>query len=252
MSEKPFLSVIMPCFNEETNLRRGVLGEVAGFLNKQKYGFEVIVVDDGSTDQSRKLVDQFSQNHPGFRLLKNPHRGKAFAIKKGVEKARGKIVLFTDMDQSTPLDQVTKMLPFFKKGYQVVIGSRGQTRAGFVWWRKLASGVFGFTRRLLLLRQIIDTQCGFKAFTSKTARDLFSRLLIFQKAKKVKGWKVGAFDVELLFIAQKQGYRMAEVPVAWQDKDIAKGKERKFLTESKEMLKEILRVKGNDLKGRYD
>ncbi len=132
-----------------------------------------------------------------------------------------------------------------------MIGSRGQRRAGFSLLRQVASNVFRLIRQFLLLREISDTQCGFKAFKGKIAKDLFRRLLIFKKSKKVKGWRVGAWDVELLFVAQKRGNKIVEVPVKWEDKDLAEGKKRKFFKESKEMLKEILRVKWNDLRGYY-
>lgn len=249
--QKPYLTVIIPCYNERRNLERGVLQEVENYLQKQKYSSEVLISDDNSTDKSLEIVAKFCQKHPRFKLLKNPHGGKAFAIRAGVQKAQGEIVLFTDMDQSTPINQLTKLLPCFEKGFSVVIGSRGEGREGFSLIRKLGSATFRFIRQKLLLRRIVDTQCGFKAFKGAVAKDLFSRLLIFEKSKKTKGWRVGAFDVELLFIAQKLGYRIAEVAVIWQDRDIALGKQRKYFKESKEMLKEILRVKLNDLRGRY-
>lgn len=249
---KYFLSVVIPCYNEERNLQRGVLSEVERYLKKQKYTSEVIISDDGSTDASIEFVEKYCQKHPRFKLLKNPHGGKPFAVRAGVKNARGKIVLFTDMDQSTPINQLSKLLPLFKEKYDVVIGSRGQTRAGFSLFRQIASSSFRLFRQTLLLRNISDTQCGFKAFKSKVAKDLFSRLLVFKKVKKAKGWRVGAFDVELLFIAQKRGYKIAEVPVKWQDEDVATGKQRKFVKESKQMLKEILRVKLSDLQGAYN
>lgn len=251
MKKKIYLSVIIPCYNEEENLKRGVLGRVERHLNQQKYPYEVIVSDDGSTDGSLAFLEKYSKTHPQFKLLKNPHVGKPFAIRSGINQAQGEIVLFTDMDQSAPINQVAKLLPYFKKGLDVVIGSRGQERAGFSLFRQLASHVFRFIRQRLLLKEIVDTQCGFKAFKNRVAKDLFSRLLIFKEAKKTKGWRVGAFDVELLFLAQKQGYKIAEVAIQWQDQDVASGKGRKFFQESQEMLAEILRVKFNDLLGRY-
>jgi len=249
---KPYLSVVIPCYNEESNLNRGVLDEVKKYLKKQPYSWEVIVSDDGSVDKSVDFLEKYCRKNPGFILLKNSHGGKPFAVRAGIKKAKGKIVLFTDMDQSTPIKEVEKLLPFFEKGYEVVIGSRGLKRKGFSFFRRLASKVFLFLRKGLVLKEINDTQCGFKAFKSKVAKDLFSQLLIFKNPTKVKGWRVGAFDVELLFIAQKRGYKIAEVSVEWKDKDVANGKQRKFLKESWTMLKEILRVKINDLKGFYD
>ena len=250
--DKPHLSILIPCYNEESNLKRGVLDEVKKYLKRQSYFWEVIVSDDGSTDKSVDFLEKYCQKNPDFILLKNLHGGKPFAIRAGIKKAKGKIVLFTDMDQSTPIKEIEKLLPFFEKNYDVVIGSRGLERKGFSFFRRLASRVFLLFRKALLLRNINDTQCGFKTFKNSVAKDLFSQLLIFKNPAKVKGWRVGAFDVELLFIAQKRGYKIAEVPVEWKDKDIAQGKQRKFLKESWAMLKEILRVKINDIKGLYD
>lgn len=250
--KKIYLSIVIPCYNEEKNLKRGVLDQIDEYLRKQKYVWEVIISDDGSTDGSLDFLKKYCRQHQEFRLLENPHGGKVFALKSGVELAKGEIILTTDMDQSAPIAELDKLLPFFKKGYQVVIGSRGQERKGFSLLRRLGSAVFRFFRQKLLLKEIVDTQCGFKAYQQKAAKDLFPRLLIFKKAQKVKGWRVGAFDVELLFIAQKKGYRIAEVTVKWKDEDIAQGKQRKYFKESKQMLQEILQVKLNDLRGFYD
>ena len=249
---KPYLSVVIPCYNEGENLRRGVLDQINHYLSKQKYKSEVIISDDGSSDESVELIEAFLKTHPDFCLLKNHHAGKPFAVRSGIEKARGEVVLLTDMDQSTPLNQVARLLPFFDQDYEVVIGSRGQKRVGFSVWRQISSGLFGGFRRIFLLRKIIDTQCGFKAFKNKAVKNLFSRLLIFKEASKAKGWRVSAYDVELLFVAKKRGYRIAEVAVKWEDRDVAQGKERRFFKESKEMLKEILRVKLSDVQGKYD
>lgn len=249
---KIFLSVVMPCYNEEKNLKRGVLDEVADYLEKQKYQSEVIISDDGSTDGSLAFVKDFIKEHSTFRLLENKHAGKPYAIRSGVRKAQGEVILFTDMDQSAPIEDITKLLPFFKKGNDIVIGSRGIERKDFPWYRKVMSWGFRTIRGLFLLRGIQDTQCGFKAFKNQVAKDLFERLLIFKESKEIKGWRVGAFDVELLFIAQKRNYKIAEVVVNWEDKDAAVEKQKDFLKESKEMLKEIIRVKINDVRGKYE
>ena len=125
---QPYLSVIIPCYNEKENLERGVLDEVAEFLEKQDYDYEVIVSDDASTDESRELVKKFVDNHPKFRLLENEHGGKAWALRHGLKEAKGEFVLFTDMDQSTPIEEVKKLLSKTKNGFQVVVGSRGKAR----------------------------------------------------------------------------------------------------------------------------
>jgi glycosyltransferase involved in cell wall biosynthesis len=251
MRKRPFLSVVIPCYNEEVNLERGVLSQVENYLKKQNYPSEVIVSDDGSTDGSVKLIEKIIKNKPCFRFLKNRHAGKPFALRSGLIKARGEIVLFTDMDQSAPIDQVEKLLPWFKKGFDLVIGSRGRARKGFPWYRKIISSGFRLFRRTILLREIVDTQCGFKALRRKAGRTVFKKMRVFAKEEKTTGWRVGAWDVEMLFVAEKLGYKIKEIPVVWADKDVAQGKKRNFIKESKEMLKEILRVRLNDLLGYY-
>jgi len=246
-----FLSVVIPCYNEEANLKRGVLREVNDYLQKQKYSWEVIISDDGSTDKSKDLAEKFAKAHRGFRLLKNQHGGKPYAVWQGIKKAQGEIVLFTDMDQSTPIKELAKLIPFFDK-YEIVIGSRGLERENFSLIRKVGSSVFRNFRKIILLRDIDDTQCGFKVFRKDIAEKLFPRLQFFKESEKVKGWKVTSFDVELLFLAEKSGYKIKEVPVEWFDRDVSKGKERSYSKESVEMLEQIIRVKINDIKGRYN
>jgi len=247
-----FLSVIIPCYNEEKNLKRGVLEEIDHYLKKQGYLSEVLISDDGSTDDSLKIVEKFVKYHPRFKLLRNEHRGKPFAIKSGLAKSRGEVILFTDMDQSAPISEIEKLLPWFKKGFDLVIGSRGKERENFPWYRRTLSWGFRFLRRMILLRNIIDTQCGFKAFHREAGRAIFKKMQIFKQVGEAKGWRVGAWDVEMLFVAEKLGYKIKEVPIKWEDRDIAIGKQRSFVKESKEMLLEILRVKINDWRGEYD
>lgn len=248
---KPYLSVIIPCYNELANLKRGVLTEVEESLSKQKFSWEVIISDDASTDGSFEFVEKYVAGKEKFRHLKNPKGGKAFALKSGVEKAKGKYVLFSDMDQSTPISEFNKLKPFLDEGFQVVIGSRGFRRENFPLLRRLASPMFLTFRRLLILPQIRDTQCGFKCFKTTVASEVFSRLEVFRRTPGV-GWRVGAWDVELLFVAQKMGYKIKEVTVDWRDTDTSTSKQRKFIQESLEMLKEVVRVRKNHLLGRYD
>lgn len=250
---KKYLSVVIPCYNEEENLKTNVLKEVYDYLSSQSYSWEVLISDDGSTDKSIDIVERFVKRHQGFEVLKNKHGGKPWAVWKGIEAAKGEIVIFTDMDQSTPIREVEKLLPFFDNGYRVVIGSRGLKREGSPLIRQIMSLGFRVVRGIFMLSAVNDTQCGFKALKTKVAKEVFPKLQFFQEIdKEVKGWKVTAFDVELLFIIQKWGYKIKEVVVDWKDRDLATGKMKNFSKESKEMAKEIMRVKINDLKGKYN
>jgi len=248
----PYVSVVVPCYNEVENLQRGVLQEMHAYLSRQPWSYEVIISDDGSTDDSRELVRQAVADLAHFCLQPNPHQGKPGAVWAGIQAAQGEIVLFTDMDQSTPIDQLNRLLPAYASGFDVVIGSRGAQRANFGWYRRLGSAIFRTFRRLLMLRHISDTQCGFKSMRRSVALELFPRLDAIQQAEDVKGWKVTAFDVELLYLAERAGHQIAEVTVAWANRDVATGKGKSYLRESKEMLEQICRVKWNEIRGRYD
>ncbi len=248
------ISVIIPCYNEENNLKNGVLNEVYNFLKTQKFNWEVIVCNDESTDNSLKLVKDFVSKHDGFKVLDLPHGGKPSAVWGGIKEAKYSIVLFTDMDQSTPLKELTKLLPYFDKGYDFVIGSRGSSREGNSLIRKIMAKGFLFGRRLVLLPNIIDTQCGFKAIKTDLAQKIFPNLQFFKDKSDKKGWRVSAFDVELLFMAQKWGYKIKEVEVDWKNEDLSttKGDDTKrFKKESTQMLQEIVRVIKNNLQGVY-
>mgnify|MGYP001236581631 CR=1 FL=1 len=247
------ISVVIPCYNEENNLKRGVLEQVYDYLNKQKYKWEVIVANDASSDNSLKLVEKFVKKHPGFSVLDLPHGGKPSAVYAGIKKAKYGYILFTDMDQSTPISELAKLIPYLGKN-EVIIGSRGIFRNGNSLIRKLGSLVFLNFRRLIILPKIIDTQCGFKVIKTEVAKKIFPHLSFF-KENITGGWRVSAFDAEMLFMAQKWGYKIKEIPVIWQDEDISNTKGNKtksYLKESLQMVKEIWRIKINDLGGKYE
>jgi glycosyltransferase involved in cell wall biosynthesis len=249
------ISIVIPCYNEENNLKNGVLDEVYKFLKEQEFNWEVIVCNDESTDGSLKLVKEFVSKHKNFKVLDLPHGGKPSAVWGGIKEAKYPIILFTDMDQSTPLSELNKLLPFFSKGYDVVIGSRGMLREGNSFLRKIGGPVFLFLRRLVLLPQIIDTQCGFKALKTDLAKKIFPNLEFFKDKSSKTGWRVSAFDVEMLYIAQKWGYKIKEVFVSWKNEDLSttKGDDNaRYKKESKQMIQEIIRVKKNDIQGIYD
>jgi len=247
------ISIIIPCYNEENNLKRGVLNEVADYLKTVDFKWEVIIANDESTDNSLKIVQDFAKKHGNFRVLNLLHGGKPSAVWGGIKAAKYPYVLFTDMDQSTPLGEISKLLPYANE-YDVILGSRGRDREGNSLIRKLMATAFLAFRRLILLPNIIDTQCGFKMFNTKVARHIFPNLQFFKDTTDKKGWRVSAFDVELLFMAQKWGYKLKEVIVNWKNEDISDTKgdnNSRFKKESINMIQEIIRVKKNDLKGLY-
>jgi dolichyl-phosphate beta-glucosyltransferase len=254
---RPHISIIIPCYNEEKNLKRGVLDEVYQYLGEQNYAWEVIIVNDESTDNSRDLVERFIENTASFSLLDILHGGKPAAVWAGVQQAEGEIVLFTDMDQSTPIRELGKLYPWYTKDYDVVIGSRGTTREGFSIVRRIGSAVFRDLRRLFLLRSISDTQCGFKSCRRDAALKVFPHLQFFKRKDRPKGWKVSAYDVELLYLFERAGYAIKEIEVEWQNRDESdtkdqKGEMARYLKESVEMAREVIRVQLNRVKGLYD
>lgn len=246
------ISVILPNYNELQNLERGVLDEIEKYFASQSYKSEIIISDDGSTDGSLAFIDKFIATHPRFRLLKNKHAGKPFALRSGVKVAVGEYVLFTDMDQSTPIDQLDKLIPYTHDGFKVVIGSRGIRRRDSSLLRQFASVVFLLARKIFLLRSIKDTQCGFKLFETNLAKKIFSRMRIFGRNNSATGWKVTAYDVEMLFLSEMLGEEIQEVRVVWKDEDTSVAKKRNFIKESIEMFLEILRVRINYMLGKYN
>ena len=249
-----FITIIIPCYNEEENLKRGVLREIYSYLKKKKFDWEVIISDDESSDNSKELIEREIKDLKGFKIIVNAHGGKPKALYSGVRKAKGDYVLFADMDQSTPIKELDKLLPYVNE-YGVIIGSRGMEREDFPFYRKLGSAVFMKFRKMMLLPEIEDTQCGFKLFNRKVALDAFPKLEFFKSMKNVKGWTVTSYDVELLHIVKKMGFKIKEVEVEWLYRDASTSKGgslEKYVKESKSMAQQIIRVKLNDVRGLYD
>lgn len=247
----PFLSVVVPAYNEERRLPQ-TLETIVAYLNRQSYTSELIVVDDGSSDHTAQVVESFVASHPRVKLIRNDHRGKGFAVRSGMLAAHGHIVLFSDADLSTPIEEIGEMLPWFDHGYGVVIGSRegkGARRIQEPFYRHIMGRVFNLIVRLLTVRGIDDTQCGFKAFRDDVARDVFARMRLYgENAKPITDAMVTGFDVEVLFLAQKAGIQIKELPVEWQY-----GNETKVnpLKDSYRNLRDVVLVRWNDWRGAY-
>lgn len=247
-SPRPFLSVVIPAYNEEQNIKKGAADKVLSYLAKQGYSWEMILVDDGSIDKTAELLETFARKDKRVRLIKNPHQGKAATVTTGVLAADGQIILFTDMDQATPISEVEKFLPWFEKRYDVVIGSRSG-REGAPLVRKLMAFGFMVLRTLLLRLPFRDTQTGFKAFSRDAAGKIFKSLVIFGHGGVIKGAAVKAgFDLEVLYVARKLGLKIEEVPVVWQ----YQGSMRVHpVRDSLEGLKDMLLIRWYALNGKY-
>jgi|GEM_PF-91154 len=248
--ENPFLSVIIPSFNEKLNLSRNVLDQVNDFLVKQDFSWEVILSDDGSTDGTAQELANYTDAHPGFRLLANNHAGKGPTVKAGMLAAKGDWRLFTDFDQSTPIQEIKKLWPFMKS-YQVISGSRevsGAMRDKEPLHRHIMGRGFNFLVQLLAVPGMLDTQCGFKLFSAAATEKLFSSLYIYGGNLPMKHAFTGAFDVELLFLAHKYHFPMVEVAIIWHHYQSDRVNP---VRDSLRMLRDILKIRWADMTGKY-
>lgn len=247
----PYLSVVIPAYNEAARLPTS-LHKVLAYLEGCDYPYEVLVVDDGSTDATAQAVEQAASEHPHLELVRNPHRGKGFAVRTGMLKAKGEYILYSDADFSAPIEEVEKLLPYLQKKYHVAMGSRegvGSARYDEPRYRHIMGRVFNTLVRLMALPQFHDTQCGFKAFRKDAAHTLFRNLHLYgDKAGDVKGAMVTGFDVEVLYLALKWNYKVKEVPVRWY---YSKSANVSPVRDAYRMFKDISRVRLNDLRGLY-
>lgn len=249
MVSRPKLSVVLPCYNEVRNIQKGVLTNIYTFLKQQPYRWEVFIVDDGSTDDSRGLIQAFIKKYPGFTLIENKHMGKAKAVVRGVLEAQGEIVLFSDFDQATPLAEINRLVPYFPQ-YDIVIGSRKDQRKGAPISRRIMARGFMMLRNMLLGLGVEDTQCGFKAFKRVQAQTLCKKLRLYKDRRSVSGSSVTAgFDVELLYIARKLGYTIKEEPVQW---NYVETRRVSVVKDSWEGLRDLIRIKIHDIQGVYE
>jgi glycosyltransferase involved in cell wall biosynthesis len=245
-----YLSVIIPAFNEEKNFERGALKEVQEYLSTQDYNYEVVLVDDGSEDKTNSLLNSFVKNKQQWRLVAIPHQGKYKAIKKGIETAQGSLILFTDFDQSTPLSEAEKLLDAVEDGKEIAIGSReipGAEREQEPFYRHLMGKGFNLMVRMITGLPYADTQCGFKVFEKDAIKEIIKKVVVAEK-RQVADAYTGAFDVEILYLAEKMGYQTIEIPVKWRHFDTERVNPVK---DSLRMFVDILRIRTADLLGRY-
>lgn len=248
----PYLSVVIPAYNEEKNLEAS-LRKVRAFLSGQDFPWEVIVVDDGSSDKTGVIAQDFAKANTGFSAIKNPHRGKGYTVRTGVLVAKGEFVLFADADMATPIEEVKRLLLWVtEKDFDLAIASRegfGARREGEPFYRHFMGRGFNYLVRFIALRGINDTQCGFKLFRGKVAQDLFSSLIIYGgEVAPVSGAYMGAFDVEILFLARLRGYKIKEVPVSWH---YVKTARLSPIKDSWRMLRDIVKMRLSFLAGKY-
>ena len=242
------LSIVIPAYNEEKNLKKEVLNGVENYLDNLKINYEVLIVDDGSTDQTKEIIKEYISKNHKFKLIENSHGGKAIAVLTGMEKAEGEIILFTDMDQATPINQLEKFLPMFENGFDIVIGSRSG-RKGAPLVRKLSAWGFSILRAIILGLPFKDTQCGFKAFNKLSIEKIIPKIKKEWGVVHFSGGAVNAgFDVELLYLAKKYNFKIAEVAVEWNYVDTERVQ---VIKDALAAIYDMIRIRINDFSGKY-
>jgi len=212
MEDQPYLSVIIPCYNEEKTISATLLA-VDQYLQKQAFDYEIIVVSDGSKDKTAQIVEDFKKNVKNLKLIDNQaNHGKGWVVRQAMLTSLGQVRLFMDADNATSVEHFDKMKPYFEQGADVVIGSRdvkdvkgAKVAVAQPWLKRQLGNVGNIVIQVLAVWGIWDTQCGFKAFSAAAAREIFSRT-------KIDRW---SFDVEALALARKLNYKISMVPVYW-------------------------------------
>ena len=241
MNELIFLSVVIPAYNEEGRIR-GTLASLQEFLDGRTYSYEVLVINDGSTDATSEIVGNMARDWPQLKLISNSvNQGKGAVVRHGILSAQGQHILFSDADNATPIDQIDKLLSHIGQ-YHVVIGSRycpgSIIHVAQAKHRVVLSRLSNLLIRWILLPGIYDTQCGFKLFQSQPAKQIFNLARINRFG----------FDFEVLAIAKHLGYNFKEIGVEWNDDPNSKVRAGK---EALRTLRDLLKVKWNFLSGRY-
>lgn len=252
METKKFISIVVPAYNEEKRIE-SCLKEIYEFMKTQAYDYEVIISDDGSMDETKNIVNRYKSDWENLILLENKHKGKAPAIISGVYNAKGNYTLVTDVDLSVPINELPKMLSWVKdQNFDISISTRegvGAKRIGEPVMRHIMGRIFNFLVQLILLRGINDTQCGFKLFRTSAIQEIFEYTRLYNlNDEEITGGKVSAFDVEILFVAKRLGFKIKEVPVTWYYADESKVHN---LKDSYYNAKDVLLVRLNALRNLY-
>jgi glycosyltransferase involved in cell wall biosynthesis len=239
----PRLSIVIPAYNESARIE-GALERVLWYAETQHPDAEVVVVDDGSTDDTTAVVQRWMRRYDRLHLVKNPgNRGKGYSVRNGLLQAAGEIVMFTDADLSAPIEEADRLIAAIDAGADVAIGSRWLDKQKQTTTQPLYRRFFGrcfnaVTRRVMGL-PYKDTQCGFKAFKREAAQTIF-------RLQTIERW---GFDPEILFIARKLKYSIVEVPVTWGHDERSR---ISYLKDGMKMLEEMAEIRTNSLRGRYD
>jgi glycosyltransferase involved in cell wall biosynthesis len=239
---RPSHSIVIPAYNEDARIGAS-LERVLAHVARQGWDAEVIVVNDGSRDNTAEIVRRYAAGNPRLRLLENPgNRGKGYSVRNGMLQARGELLLFSDADLSSPIAEADKLFAAIADGADIAIGSRWlrtelQTRRQPL-YRQLFGRIFNLLLRLILGLQFKDTQCGFKAFTRQAAQTIFP-------LQQIERW---GFDPELLYLARKFGFRVAEVQVEWAHRS---GTRIHPLRDGSRMFLDMLKIRGYALTGKY-
>ncbi|MBI5049031.1 MAG: glycosyltransferase family 2 protein [Deltaproteobacteria bacterium] len=239
----PYLSIVIPAYNEEALIEK-TLKEVVKYLEEKSFFYEVIVVCDGCKDNTAGLAKEAAKANSKIRVLdRKANMGKGFSVREGCLEARGDYIVFTDADLSTPIQEVEKLLKYLQQGYDIAIGSRAlkesDIRIHQPWYRETMGKTFNLFVQAITIKGVKDTQCGFKGFKKEVVQNVFSR-------QTINGF---GFDVEVLYIAGKFGYKIKEVPIRWLNR-----KESKVnpLTHSLQMMTDLIRIRILDWKGAYE
>lgn len=235
-------SIVIPAYNEEARIG-ATLDAVVRCVEAKGWNAEVIVVDDGSTDHTAAIVQEFAAKHSYLRLLPNgKNQGKGYSVRNGMLHAAGDIVLFTDADLSSPIEEADRLFTAIRQGADVAIGSRWLERTRQTvrqpLYRRFFGRCFNLVTRMIMRLPFADTQCGFKAFTRSAAQAVF-------QLQQIRRW---GFDPEILFIALKRGYKVREVPVTWGHDERSR---ISYLRDGLQMLTELLYVRWNAITGVY-